>query len=189
MARVMVFNNISLDGYFTDAHGDMGFGQNTRPDPEWDEYVRGNASGGGEGLFLFGRITYDMMASYWPTPIAQSSMPQVAASMNNTPKVVFSRTLEQAGWQNSRLVKEDLAGEVRRLKAGDRDMVIFGSGTIVSQLTRQHLVDEYQFIVVPVILGGGRTLFDGLKEKVPLQLVRSRSFANGNVLLVYTLEE
>jgi dihydrofolate reductase len=184
MRKLIVFNHVSLDGYFTDANGDMSFAQNNIPDAEWDEFVVGNASGG--GMLVFGRITYELMVSFWPTPAAAESMPLVAERMNNLPKVVFSRTMDKASWNNTKLVKDDMTGEIRRMKnvAGE-DMVIFGSGSIVSQLAFEGLIDEYQIIVDPVALGNGRTMFDGIKEKLPLKLTKSRTFGNGNVLLSY----
>jgi dihydrofolate reductase len=109
--------------------------------------------------------------------------------MNNLPKVVFSRTMDKATWNNTRLVKGNIVEEVSRMKreAGD-NMVIMGSGTIVSQLTQERLIDEYQFIVHPLVLGSGRTLFEGVREQLPLKRVNSRTFGNGNVLLTYVLE-
>jgi dihydrofolate reductase len=113
-------------------------------------------------------------------------MPDVAERMNNLPKVVFSRTLEAVSWNNTKLVKGDLADAIRKMKqeAGE-DMVIFGSGSIVSQLAQEGLIDEYQIVVDPVALGKGRTMFDGIKKKLPLKLKNTRSFGNGNVLLCY----
>jgi dihydrofolate reductase len=184
MQKLMVFNHISLDGYFVDAQGDMSFANNASPDPEWDAFVNSNASG--NGMLVFGRITYDLMASFWPTPIAAKSMPVVAERMNALPKVVFSRTMDHAAWINTRLVKINLAGEIRKMKKeSGGGMVIFGSGSIVSQLTQQGLIDEYQIIVEPVVLGKGRTMFEGIKGKLPLKLTGMRSFGNGNVLLSY----
>jgi dihydrofolate reductase len=104
--------------------------------------------------------------------------------MNSLPKVVFSRTLDKVLWNNTKLVKGDLAVEVRKLKQEPgKDMVILGSGTIVSQLAEDGLVDEYQIIVNPVVLGKGRTMFDGIKKKLTLELTKTRKFGNGNVLL------
>lgn len=184
MRKLIVFNHVSLDGYFTDANGDMTFAQNATPDPEWDAFVAGNASGG--GMFVFGRVTYELMASFWPTPLAAENMPDVAERMNNLPKVVFSRTLEEASWNNTKLVKSDLTGEIRRMKQEEGDgMVIFGSGTIIAQLAQEGLIDEYQVVVDPIALGNGRTMFDGMKEKLPLKLTKTRTFGNGNVLLCY----
>ena len=184
MRRLIVFNHLSLDGYFTDANGDMRFAQNPVPDAEWDAFVAGNAGGG--GMLVFGRVTYDLMASFWPTPIAAEQMPDVAAAMNKLPKVVFSRTMNEASWNNTRLVRDDLAGEIRRLKQEDGEgMVIFGSGTIVSQLTQDGLIDEYQIVLDPVALGRGRTMFKGIRKKLTLKLTRTRAFGNGNILLCY----
>ncbi len=185
MGRLIVFNSVSLDGYFTDPRGDMRFAYNDRKDPEWDRFVEGNASGG--GMLLFGRVTYEMMAGYWPTPAAAESMPVVAEKMNNSQKFVFSRTLNRATWRNTTLLKGDLSEEVRNLKAKESPgIAVLGSGSIVSQLAQHGLIDEYQFVMVPVILGSGRTMFDGLKSLLPLELKTSRTFKSGRVFLSYT---
>ncbi len=186
MQRLTVFNNSSLDGYFVDSKGEMDFARNLVPDEEWGAFIRGNASGGGGGTFLFGRVTYEMMASFWPTPAAREAMPVVAESMNNTPKVVFSRTLEQVDWKNTRLEKGDLIKEVRKMKEGPGEgILIFGSGTLVSQLAEAGLIDEYQITVEPVVLGKGRTMFEGLRKPQPLKLISVRGFKNGNVFMRY----
>src|SRR4029077_459887 len=126
---------------------------------------------GGGGTLVFGRVTYDLMLSFWPTPLAAQQMPDVARQMNSLPKVVFSRTLNEASWNNTKLIKNDMAGEIRKMKrAGGDGMVIFGSGTIVSQLAQEGLIDEYQIVVDPVALGNGRTMFANLKEKLALKL-------------------
>jgi len=184
MRRLVVFNNVSLDGYFVDGKGDMSWAHNTNPDAEWDAFGEENAKGG--GILLFGRVTYELMAGYWPTPLAAQNDPIVAEHMNTLPKVVFSRTLDQVSWSNTTLVKGDLAAEVRKMKhAPGQDMAVLGSGSIVSQLAQEGLVDEYQLVVSPVVLGAGRTLFDGLREKLALKLTKTRAFRNGNVLLCY----
>jgi len=186
MRKLSVFNHVTLDGFFTDQHGDMSFAHRPGPDPEWDAFVEGNAGGG--GILLFGRKTYDMMAGFWPTPMAAQMMPTVAERMNNLPKIVFSRTMRQAAWNNTTLLTGDLAAEVRTLKQEPgEDMVILGSGSIVSQLTALRLIDAYQFVVDPVVLGRGRTMFDTVTDKVSLRLTGSRAFGNGNVLLSYDL--
>ena len=183
MRTIKVFNNVSLDGYFTDAHGDMSWAHRS-DDPEWLEFSSANAEGGGE--LLFGRITYDLMVAFWPTPEAKQTMPIVAEGMNNSPKVVFSRTLDAATWNNTRLVSTDPVDEVERMKQEPgRDMVIMGSGTIVSQLAEARLIDSYQFVLTPLVLGAGRTLFEGVTSKLDLTLVDERRFANGNVVLWY----
>jgi dihydrofolate reductase len=182
MSRVIVFNSVTVDGYFVDSRGDMSWAH--QDDPEWTAFVAGNASGG--GVLLFGRVTYELMAGFWPTPMASKAFPVVAERMNSAQKIVFSRTMDEAAWSNTRLVKSDLAAAVRRMKSEPgEDMVILGSGSIVAQLTDERLIDEYQIVVVPVVLGRGRTMFEGCGRDVRLKLANSRTFANGNVLLRY----
>jgi len=184
MRRLIVFNNVSLDGYFVDSNGDMSWAHKAMQDAEWNAFVAGNASGG--GVLLFGRVTYELMASYWPTPLAFKNNPIVAEGMNNLHKVVFSRTLDKVSWKNTTLVKGELVAEVRKMKAGPGEgMAILGSGSIVSQLAQANLIDEYQIALNPVILGQGRTMFDGIKDKLALKLTKTRAFGNGNVMLWY----
>ena len=182
MRKLSVFNSVTLDGYFTDKNGDMSWAH--QDDPEWNAFVAENASGG--GMLLFGRITYEMMASFWPSPAAVEQMPEVAEGMNNSPKIVFSRTMDKATWKNTTVVSGDIAAAVRKLKEEPGEpMVILGSGTIVSQLTQAGLIDEYQIALNPIVLGSGRTMFDGVKDKLRLKRTESRSFGNGNVFLCY----
>ena len=191
MAKILVFNSVSLDGYFTDQNNDMSWAHADPNDGEWNAFVGENASGGaaGGGAMLFGRITYEQMASFWPTPQAMKMMPDVAKAMNSMTKIVFSRSMKKAGWSNTKLMKGDLAAEVRKLKKeSDQDMVIMGSGTIVSQLTQARLIDEYQLVVVPIVLGKGRTMFEGVKDRLTLKRTKTRSFKNGNVVLSYEPE-
>jgi len=182
MRRLIVFNNVTLDGYFTDMNGDMSWAH--KNDAEWKEFGAENAKGG--GVLVFGRITYELMASYWPTPQAAKNDPVVAEQMNNLPKVVFSRTLDKATWQHKKMVKGDLAGEVRAMKKeAGLHITILGSGSIVSQLTQEGLIDEFQIVVNPIVLGKGRTMFEGINEKLILKQTKTRTFGNGNVLLCY----
>jgi dihydrofolate reductase len=140
-------------------------------------------------VLVFGRITYELMMSYWPTPAALKDNPVVAERMNSLPKVVFSRTLDEASWNNAKLVKGDPAVEMRKMKKeSGEDMVIMGSGRIVSQLAQEGLIDEYQIVVVPVAIGKGRTMFDGIKDKLTFKLAKTRAFGNGNVFLRYEPE-
>ena len=184
MQKLVVFNHVSLDGYFVDVNGSMSWAKSDHQDAEWNAFVAGNAKG--DGPLLFGRVTYELMASYWPTPIADQHDPVVAERMNKLPKVVFSRTLDKASWNNTKLVKGDMAAEIRKMKKEPgEDMVILGSGSIVSQLAQEGLIDVYQVVVNPIVLGKGRTMFDGVKEKLKLKLTKTRTFGNGNVFLCY----
>jgi dihydrofolate reductase len=182
-----IFNSVSLDGYFTDANGDISWAHEGPPDKEFDEFISGNARGGANsrGGLVFGRVTYEMMASHWPTPEAAKEMPDVAAAMNKMPKYVFSRSMGAPTWENTHVVKGDLVKEIRRLKAEAGDLVIMGSGSIIPPLVQAGLVDELQLVLTPVILGSGRTMFEGVKERVRMKLVKSRPFKNGKTSLVY----
>jgi dihydrofolate reductase len=184
MRKLIVFNHVTLDGYFTYVNGDMRWAHSGNDDAEFSAFVADNASGGGQ--LLFGRITYELMAGYWPTPTAIRNNPIVAEGMNSMPKVVFSRTLDKASWSNTKLVKGDIASAIRKMKEEPGEgMAILGSGSIVSQLAPEGLIDEYQVVVNPVVLGKGRTMFDGAKEKLNLKLTKSRTFGNGKVYLCY----
>lgn len=182
MRKVSVFENVSLDGFFVDATNDMSWAH--KHDPEWDAFAAGNASG--NGALLFGRVTYQMMAGFWPTAQAAQMMPEVAAGMNRMAKYVASRTLDRVEWQNTTLLSGDLVDAVRALKASsDTDIVILGSGSIVSQLADARLVDEFQLVIHPLVLGKGRTLFETVGGRRDLRFVRSRSFTNGNLVVWY----
>lgn len=184
MRKLIVFNHVTLDGYFVGANGDFSWAQNGNDDPEYAAFVAENASGGGQ--LLFGRVTYDLMASYWPTALADQHSPAVAAGMNSMSKVVFSRTLDKASWSNTRLVKGDIVSEVRKMKnESGPGMAIMGSGSIVSQLALENLIDEYQMMVDPVALGKGRSMFEGIGEKLALKLTKTRTFNNGKVYLCF----
>lgn len=182
MRKLVVFNMVSLDGFFVDSKGDMSWAH--KHDAEWNAFVNANAIG--SGVLVFGRITYELMASHWPTPMAFQNSPVVAKGMNDMPKIVFSRTLNKASWNNTKLVKSALATEVRKLKNElGPNMVILGSGNIVSHLAQQNLIDEYQVALRPIVLGKGRTMFEGVKDKLNLQLTKSRTFGNGTIFTCY----
>ncbi len=184
MRRLAVFESVSLDGFFTDADNDMTFAKSDVDDPEFDAFVAQNASG--EGVLLFGRVTYQMMSSFWPSPMAAEMAPVVAKRMNERPKIVFSNTLGDAPWTNTTLMRGDAVENVRKLKnEPGRDMVVLGSGSLVSQLSQAGLIDEYQFAIVPVVLGQGRSLFPDVARRFALTLNKTRSFANGTVFVSY----
>jgi dihydrofolate reductase len=182
--KLTVFNQVTLDGYFTDAAGDMSWAH--KDDAEWSAFAAENAAT--EGPLLFGRVTYEMMTAFWPTPMAAAQMPDVAEGMNRKQKFVASRTVKELSWNNSVLLKGDLLEEVTRIKAEPgAGITILGSGSIVAQLAGAGLIDEYQIVINPTALGGGRTLFEGIPERLNLQLKGTRVFKNGNVLLSYDL--
>ena len=182
MRRIVVFNNVTLDGYYTGLDGDMSWAH--KYDPEWMEFTNSNAKGG--AVLAFGRKTYDMMAGYWPTPQAKKDNPVVANGMNAAHKVVFSRSLDKATWANTKLLKGDLVAEVKKLKAeSPADLVLMGSGQIVAQLASAGLVDRFTLPTIPVVLGKGRSMFDGVEKRFDLKLAGTRAFKNGVVVLTY----
>jgi dihydrofolate reductase len=182
MRKLGVFLSISLDGYFADSSSDMSWAHDR--DPEFNTFLADNASSGSE--LVMGRRTYDLMSAYWPTDFARQNDPALAAAMNSLPKIVFSRTMREASWNNTRLVKTDPIEALRALKREEgRDMVVLGSGSIVGLLAQAGLVDTFQFVIVPLALGAGRSVFAGMCERLRLEPIESRTFKNGNVALTY----
>jgi dihydrofolate reductase len=183
MRKLSVFNLVTLDGYFAGQDGDISW---HNVDEEFQELAN-KASNSGNTL-LFGRVTYELMAGYWPTSEAIKNDPIVARGMNDATKVVFSRTLNKVDWNNTRLVKNDMLSEIRKLKQeSGKDLTVLGSGNIVSQLTQERLIDEYQILLNPVVIGKGKTMFEDVKDRFSLKLTKTRVFGNGNVLLTYEL--
>jgi dihydrofolate reductase len=178
--KLRVFESISVDGYFTDPSGDISWAHAGRDDAEFAGWVGENATSGGE--LLLGRKTYQIMEAYWPTPVAVEQMPDAARGINAARKYLASRTT-QPTWNNTHLLKGDLVQSIRDLKASEgQDITVLGSGSIVAQLGEAGLVDGYQFVIIPIALGAGRTLFT---KGCTLQLVDHRAFRSGNVVVTY----
>lgn len=172
---------VSLDGYFEGPNSQIDW---HNVDEEYSEYAAGLLSS--VDAILFGRVTYQLMESYWPTSVAASRDPIIANKMNQMAKIVFTKTLDWTDWQNTSIVKGDLIENISNLKQQPgKDLVILGSGMLVAELTRYGLIDEYQLIVNPVVLGSGHSLFKELHDKVQLSLLESKPFQSGNVLLRY----
>lgn len=181
MRKVIMFNMITLDGFFEGPNGEIDW---HKVDEEFNEFsIQQTGSAGG---LIFGRKTYQLMESYWPTPEAAADDPQVTEIMNSIPKFVFSRTLEGVEWKNTRLLKGDAAAEVEKLKGEPGgDLFIFGSADLSVTLFQHALIDEIRVIVNPVVIGSGRSLFEELAGKLELELLKTRAFRSGNVLLCY----
>ena len=181
MPQLTCFNFISLDGYYKGVDNDIHWHRHGEAEAKFsaENMKRGNT-------LLFGRITYEMMAGYWPSPMARENNPVVASGMNNANKIVFSRTLTKADWENTRLIKENIVEEIRKLKKiPGKDMTILGSGSIITQLAEAGLIDEYQFMIDPVVIGKGTPIFKNIHSKMDLELLSSRVFKSGTVLLTY----
>jgi len=176
-----VFNFISINGFYKDA--DNGIGWEKHDGQEEKEFSGKNAQGG--AILLFGRKTYEMMAGFWPTPAGQKTEAATAKGMTEAEKIVFSRTLKKADWNNTRIVSEDMVAEVKRLKEAGKNMTILGSGSIITQLTDAQLIDTFMIMLNPTALSGGTAIFNGIKENLSLQLVDHRVFKSGRVLFTY----
>ncbi|WP_035347124.1 dihydrofolate reductase family protein [Edaphobacter aggregans] len=183
MRKLLAFLHVSADGYFAGRDGDLSWTRHEQ-DPEYKQFADENARR--DSVLVFGRFTYQMMASWWPSPLALEREPVMAPRMNAATKVVFSRSLPEATWNNTMLVKDNAIDEMRTLKQQPGpDLVILGSGSLVRQLGEAGLVNEFQLLITPVALGAGRTLFEGLAKKIELAHVSTRTFQNGKVLLIY----
>ncbi|MDW7771961.1 MAG: dihydrofolate reductase family protein [Desulfobulbaceae bacterium] len=181
MRKVIVSNYMTLDGFFAGPDGELDW---FVWDREIAEYMKEQF--GAIDTILFGRVTYELMVEYWPAASPPEEDPVIIEAMNNLQKVVFSRTLDRPGWYNSRLGGNNIAEEVAKMKKEPgRDMVIFGSSTIVSALTQAGMIDEYRIFINPVVLGRGRPMFAGLNESFKLKLYGTRTFRCGVVLLHY----
>lgn len=181
MRKLTVFNFVTLNGYFKGPNEDIRWHKHGGEEAEYS--AKSLKSG---NTLLFGRVTYEMMKSFWPTPMAFESFPIVAEGMNKAEKIVFSRTLKKVEWNNTRLMKDNIVEEIKKMKQmTGKDMTLLGSGSIVTQFAEQGLIDEYQIMVDPVVLGDGTPIFKGINNKLKLRLLKTKRFRSGNVLLYY----
>lgn len=181
MRKLSAFTFITLNGFYKGTHEDISWHKHGREEADYSA-----ESLQSENILIFGRVTYEMMASFWPTPMALESSPLVAEGMNRAEKIVFSATLENADWQNTRIISGGLIEAVKKLKQSPgNDMTILGSGSIVTQLAEQGLIDDYQIMVDPVAIGSGTPLFAGIPHPLNLKLISTRTFSSGVVLLNY----
>src|SRR5215213_7694189 len=178
MRKVVVSEFVSLDGVIEDPRWTFRFMSEEREDFKFDELSASDA-------LLLGRVTYEGFAAAWPR--MTESAGEYADMMNGYPKYVVSTTLEEPlEWNNSTLIKGNVAEEVSRLKQEPgKDILVFGSGVLVNALMRHDLIDEYRLMVFPVVLGSGKRLFgDGDDTKV-LRLIETKTFGSGVAVLYY----
>jgi dihydrofolate reductase len=195
MRRIVMFNWLTADGYFAGPDGSLNW---VVPD---EEQAKAAAAGiSAFDIVLFGRWTYELFEGFWRHALDDSStVPDphdpgrrsgehraIAIALNEMTKVVFSRTLKDVTWKNSRLLHELDPREVETMKRQPgKDMIVFGSGSIVSQLTQHGLIDEYQFVVCPIFIGSGRPLLRDVSKRVKLDLLEAKPYPSGDVLLRY----
>ena len=191
MRKIITTTWVTLDGFIAGPKGEM----------DWIGEIYDEAMSTYENdlvseadTLLLGRVTYQSFAGSWPhvpdNPNASEDEKEYARKLNAMRKLVFSRTLDSVEWNNSRLVKEVVPEEIEQLKQEPgRDVVIYGSASIVQTLTNHGLIDEYQVLVHPVILGSGKPLFQDIKDQVKLKLVNTKTHPSGVVVLSYQLRE
>jgi dihydrofolate reductase len=184
MRNVIIFNMITLDGFFEGPGHDINW---HNVDEEFNDFAIEQLDT--IDTLIFGRVTYEMMASFWPSPAAIETDPLVAERMNRLPKLVFSHKLARVDWQNTRLVNGDPVSEITRLKKEPGgNLFVFGSANLSAALLAAGLIDEIRLIINPILLGKGTPLFQGIADPIQLKLTYSRSFSNGNVMLFYDLK-
>jgi len=182
MRKIIVSNFVSLDGYIEGPNKELDWHLVDREFLDYAEDMLNSVD-----TILFGRVTYEMMAAYWSRSEVKKDDPIIAGKMNSLPKIVFSKTLDSVEWENSILVKENIKETVLKLKEQPgKDIVILGSGSIVSAFTQMGIIDEYRIIVNPVILGAGKLQFTpGSLDKKTLKLTDVKKLGSGLVFLYY----
>jgi dihydrofolate reductase len=181
MRKLISFMVVTLDGYYEGPNGEFDF---WNIDDEFNEFSISQLND--IDTLVFGRATYDGMASYWPTPAGVEDNPDIADRMNTIDKVVLSTTLDKADWQNTTLAKGDAADVITDLKRQPgKHLALFGSPNLTASLLEQGLVDEVRVMVHPILLGAGKSLFWTLKDHVRLELQQTTTFSSGNVMLTY----
>ncbi len=188
MRKIILFMMVSLDGYFEGPNHDLSW---HNVDKEFNSFAASNLNQ--SGVILFGRRTYEMMADFWPnyTPNKDDKGDvAVAEKMNSVPKVVFSRTLKNVKWSrewdNITLVNGNVAHEIMKLKMQPgKDIAVFGSNNLCVSLLELGLLDEAQIMLNPVSIGNGTPLFYGAKGKFHFNLLKTKTFKSGNILLTY----
>ncbi len=185
MRKIIVTMWVTLDGFIAGPNGEMNWIMVDQAMGQYEDDLVSSAD-----TLILGRVTYQSFAGSWPyvpeNPSVSEGEKEYARKLNSMRKIVFSKTLEKAEWNNSQLVKEVLPEEIAKMKQEPgKDIVIYGSASIVQTLTNLGLIDEYQLLVHPVVLGSGKPLFAGIAKPAQLRLLQTKSFPSGVVGLYY----
>ena len=199
MRRIVLFDRVSADGYFSAPDGSLDW---VVQEETLDQEAGSSSASPGRGTLLLGRRTYESFEGFWrqfdddgSTPVPDPHDPErhsnamraMATYINDATKVVLSKTLREVTWRNARLLREFDPREIEAMKnEPGKDIRVFGSGSLVTQLTEHGLIDEYQLIVGPILLGEGRSWLGGIARHVRLNLVEVKQYPAGNVMLRYT---
>lgn len=181
MRTLASFIFISLDGFYEGPNGELDW---PVVDQEFNDFAARQLDEA--GAIGFGRATYEHMAAYWPTEQAMVNDPAITTRMNEKPKLVFSTTLTEADWSGTTVVRGEATAHVPAIKAAaGEELLVIGSAHLTASLARAGLLDELRIMVCPIVLGRGRSLFEDLKDRVSLTLLRVRRFDSGNLVLTY----
>jgi dihydrofolate reductase len=182
MGKLIAYNFLTANGCYKGPNEDISWAKNNSQ--EENEFAAENMKSG--NTLLFGRVTYQMMSSYWPSKDAMKQNPQVAEGMNKAEKIVFSRTLKKADWNNTRIISDNMEQEIKKLKQlPGKHLTVLGSGNIVNQLAEKGLIDEFQLMIYPVVIGQGTQYLKDIRQTRDLKLVDSRIFKSGSIVLFY----
>ena len=181
MSTLASFIVISLDGFYEGPNREFDW---LTPDEEFNDFA-GRQLDEADTLG-FGRATYEHMAAWWPTEQAQINDPAITSRINTKPKLVFSTTLKDAGWSNTTVVAGEAVEQIEAVKTAPvGDLLVLGSAHLTAQFAAAGVLDELRIMVCPIVLGSGRSLFEALKDRISLTLLRFRRFDSGGVLLTY----
>ena len=188
MRKIISFMHISLDGFVAGPNGELNW---AKVDEELFDYVGKRISEGDTALY--GRVTYQMMESYWPTaadkPTASKHDIEHSKWYSKVHKIILSKSLEEEGLSNTTIISDNLADKLNEIKQGaGEDILLFGSPTATHSLIKQNLIDGYWLFVNPVILGQGIPLFVDIKDKINLKLLNTRQFASGVIEVSYIVD-
>jgi dihydrofolate reductase len=181
MRKLSAFNFITLNGYYKGINDDTSWHQHTEEAAAYStqQMKLGNT-------LIFGRKTYEMMYSFWPSPMAAEYFPEVAKGMNAAEKIVISTSIKAPEWNNTSKLSSPLIEGITALKkTAGNNLTILGSGSIISQLAEQNLIDEFQFMIDPLTIPAGTEIFHGCKNKIDLELISTKVFKSGAILATY----
>lgn len=182
MRKINAFIFLTLNGYFKGLNDDISWHLHGE---EGNEFSQKQLEA--DNILLFGRKTYDMMYSFWPTKMAYDNFPKVAERMNDSAKMVLTNSLTRADWHNTTLLTGNTVDQIRQIKeTSGKNITILGSGSIVTQLTDAELIDEYQFLIDPIAIGCGTPIFNNINQQLELSFIDSQVFnKSGAILLTY----
>jgi dihydrofolate reductase len=181
MRTLASFILTSLDGFYEGPNGELDW---PIMDEEFNDFAIRQLD---EAETLgFGRATYEHMAAHWPTDQAQANDPAITSRMNTKPKLVFSTVLERAGWANTTIIAGEAVEQIETLKTSPSgELLLLGSAHLTAHLAAAGVLDELRIMVCPIAIGQGRSLFEGLKDRLALRTTHVKQFKAGNVLLTY----